>query len=180
MRQGCPTPPVSGGPQIVSQAWRKKPALWAVRSTGLLGPVESQEYPLAPHRIESLPGVGLDHDEARHNPVMLDVEGTQSCRQADRTRRNQGIEQAQIMREVIGDEIGQGTLAVGGGRPDHWQGGDQFQRLPHLAHILGVLNQLHDHQARDSRQFRQCGKPREGWSILPLNVNKHVGIEEIH
>jgi hypothetical protein len=32
-------------------------------------------YPLAPHRLESLPGVGLNHDEAGHHPVMLNVEG---------------------------------------------------------------------------------------------------------
>jgi hypothetical protein len=32
-------------------------------------------YPVAPHRLESLPGVGLNHDEARHHPVMLNVEG---------------------------------------------------------------------------------------------------------
>src|SRR5262245_30731916 len=128
----------------------------------------------------SSPGIRLDHGKARHHPVMLDVEGAQRCRGANRARRNQGIEQAQIVREVIRNEIGQGALAVSGGWPDHWQRGDQFQRLPHLAGILGVLNQFHDYQARDRREFRQCGKPREGRGILPLDVNKHVGIEEVH
>src|SRR5439155_6731408 len=33
------TLPVSGGPQALSRAMAKKPALWAVRSTGLLGQV---------------------------------------------------------------------------------------------------------------------------------------------
>jgi hypothetical protein len=116
-----------------------EPALRVVRSTGLLSPVKSQECPRPPRRTESLSGIGLDHYEARYNPVMLDVEGTQSCRQANRTRRNQGIEQAQIVREVIGNEIGQGTLTVGRGRPYHRQGSDQFQRLPHLTGILSVL-----------------------------------------
>ena len=60
--------------------------------------------------------------EARHYPVMLDVEGAQSCRQANGTRRNEGIEQTQIVRQMISDEVGQGTLAVGCGRPDYGQG----------------------------------------------------------
>jgi len=111
---------------------------------------------------------------------MLDVEGTQRCRQANSTRCNQGIEQTQIVREVIGDEIGQGTLTVGWGRPDHWQGGDQFQRLPHLTGILSVLYQLHRYRARDRWKFRQGGKPREGWGVLSLDVNEYIGIEEVH
>src|SRR5262245_14506682 len=84
------------------------------------------------------------------------------------------------MREVIRNEIGQGALAVSSGRPHHRQGSDQYQRLPHLVGILGVLNQLHDHQARDYGQFCERGKPRQSWGILPLDVNKHVGIEEVH
>jgi hypothetical protein len=55
---------------------------------------------------------------------MLDVEGTQRGRQANRTRRNQGVQQPQIVRQVIGDEVGQGALAVSGGRPHHRQGCD--------------------------------------------------------
>jgi hypothetical protein len=57
-----------------------EPALWAVRSTGLFGPVESQGCLLTSHHMESLSGVGLDHDKAGHHPVMLDVEGAQRWR----------------------------------------------------------------------------------------------------
>jgi hypothetical protein len=78
----CPahTLPVSGGPQGNTPGIPQKPALWAVSSTGLFGPVESQGCPLTLHRMESLPGVGLDHDKAGRHPVMLDVEGAQRCR----------------------------------------------------------------------------------------------------
>ena len=50
------------------------------QSGALFGPVESQGCSLTPHRMESLPGVGLDHDKAGHHPVMLDVESAQRCR----------------------------------------------------------------------------------------------------
>src|SRR5262249_40327499 len=52
--------------------------------------------------------------------------------------------------------------------------------LSYLASILGILNQFHDHQARDSGDFRQRGKPRQGWSILPLDIDEHISVEEIH
>ena len=85
-----------------------------------------------------------------------------------------------MVREMIGNKIGRGALAVSGGRPHHRQGSDQFLRLPHLAAILSILNQLHDPQAQDCGQFRERGKPRQSWDILPLDVNQHVGIEEVH
>jgi hypothetical protein len=76
--------------------------------------------------------------------------------------------------------MGQGPGTIRLRRPNNPQRRYELQCSSDFPRVAGVLNQLHNDEARNRREVRQAGEPLQRRRVPALNINQHVGVHEVH
>lgn len=123
--------------------------------------------------------VGLLRDEAGDVTEMLDVEGAERGAQAEGGGGDEGVNQAQPVREVQAAEVDNSLQRLGIRGPDEGQGESEPISGERLLLVLRALIEFHKDIPRQGKAAGGGGSvPGSGGGVPALNIYHHVGIQK--